>query len=388
MRMVLLFLSMAILIQQSLALETLRSDHFSVEYKISPEKDCYEIGERIQAELVIMPKSSAYRVLIGGEEGNPRTYYFSTDLSDASWRLIIDYYQGGVWDEAMSGKKASIDAKYFKIGEEERGIAKIVANLTAVIPYCGERLCNFSLIAPSCEECRADALPAKFIGVVNEEVFKSDIKSLRAKMFSIAEKLKSENLYNEEDFKNVSNLIDSAETLLIAKKFLEAEKKFSEANSTLLLLADLTNKKFAEKAYNETDALLKDLERLLLNASLLLDKLRNHQSYAEFKLKFSEFESKLGDLKLALRDADGLIKGGKYSEAIEKLGKLKDDARSVSAKTNELIEIMKLEAEKSWLPISLVLPINPLYIILAIAAAVAAIALLKFRKRRKWDELR
>lgn len=386
MRIVLLLLSMAILIQQSLALETLNSDHFSVEYKISPEKDCYEIGERIQAELIIMPKKSAYRILIGGEEGNHRTYYFSTELNNPKWRLIIKYnHPNAIWDDEASGVKVSVDVKYFKI-EEKEGVEKLIANLSAVVPYCGERFCNLSLISPSCEECSADALPAKFIKVVNEEIFRNDIKSLRARMLSIAEKLKAENLYNEEDFRNVSSLIDSAETLLVAKKFIEAEKKFNEANSSLLLLADLSNKKVAEKAYSEAYSVIKDLERLLFNASVLLDKLRNHERYAEFKLKYSELESGLSNLKTVLNHSDSLIKERRYSEAMEKLGKIKEDAKAIFDKTNELIELMKPETEKSWFPVSL--PLNPLYLIPIAAAAFAALALLKFRKRRKWDELR
>jgi hypothetical protein len=369
----------------SLALETLVSDHFSIEYSISPEKDCYEIGEKIQAELTIMPKKSVYRVLIGGEEGNARTYYFSTELSEASWRLKVQYYQAGRVIEAPTGSKVSINAGYLKIDSEEKGIAEIVANLTAVVPYCGERICNISLISPSCEECSPNALPAKFIKVVNVDIFKNDIKSLRARMLSTAEKLKAENLYSEDDFRNVSSMIDSAESLLIAKKYIEAENKLNQANSALTQLADLTNRKLAEKAYSEADSAVNDLQKLLLNASVLLDKLRNHQSYSEFRLKYSDLEGKLNDLKTALRDSDVLIKAGRYSEAIEKLGKVKEDANSTSAKANELIGIMKLESEKGWLPS---LPVNPLYIVAAVAAAVAAILLLRFRRRRRWDELR
>jgi hypothetical protein len=97
MRSALLLLAAMLFILPSLALETLVSDHFSVEYSISPEKDCYEIGEKIQAELTIMPKelslsSSDWRC----RREMPRTYYFSTE----SQRRImeaheVDYYQGG-----------------------------------------------------------------------------------------------------------------------------------------------------------------------------------------------------------------------------------------------------------------------------------------------------
>jgi len=254
-----------------------------------------------------------------------------------------------------------------------------------VVPYCGERICNISLISPSCEECSPNALPAKFIKVVNVDIFKNDIKSLRARMLSTAEKLKAENLYSEDDFRNVSSMIDSAESLLVAKKYIEAENKLNQANSALTQLADLTNRKLAEKAYSEADSAVNDLQKLLLNASVLLDKLRNHQSYSEFKLNYSDLEGKLNDLKTALRDSDALIKAGRYSEAIEKLGKVKEDANLTSAKANELIGIMKLESEKGWPPS---LPVNPLYIVAAVAAAVAAILLLRFRRRRRWDELR
>lgn len=374
-----------------LALETLSSKHFSVEYEITPKEEFFTGGEKITVNYCLYPKSSAYRVLLGGEENNPRTYHFKTDLKDALWRLVVDYYQGGAWDEDKLGKEVSIDAKYFKLGTEEKGISKITANLTAIVPVCSVRLCNFTAIKATCEDCEEDALSEVKIWVANENVFKNDLKSLRARLSELEQKLKAENLYSEEDFKSVENIIDSAESYLIGKKFLNAEVKLREANESLNQLADLMNKKFAEKLYFDVSSVLSEIQKMLFNSSVLVERLKDHGNYTQFALEQKSLEKEFSNLEDSMKKVESLMIAKKFTNAIEDLKKVNLNASSLKSKLVNFTSMLNSEMEKrkgSWISLSFDVFQIASIVAMASIATVAVIFGLKFRKRRKWDELR
>ncbi|MEM4701899.1 MAG: hypothetical protein QXK77_00505, partial [Archaeoglobaceae archaeon] len=354
MRSVAVLAALVLLTFPSLALETLSSQHFTVEYEISPKEECFTGGEKISIKYEILPKSSAYRPLLGGEEANARSYYFKTDLNDALWRLAVDYYQGGVWDEEKSGKEVSIEAKYFAIGGEVKGIAKISANLTAIVPICSVRLCNFTAIKASCEDCERDALPELKICVANENAFKNDIKSLRAKLSELEQKLRAENLYNEEDFNNVKRTIDSAESYLIAKRFLDANAKLLDANNSLNQLVDLTNKKIAEDLYSKVNLKLSEIQKMLMNSSVLLEKLKTHSNYTQLAIEQKTLENEFSALKDLMRSVESLMDRKEFTKAIETLRKIEVNSTSLITKLTNFISLLNSEAEKLrslWIPI-------------------------------------
>ncbi|MDI9646137.1 MAG: hypothetical protein QFX40_05525 [Archaeoglobales archaeon] len=389
MRLAVTLLVLILTTAPTLALETLSEKHFKVEYTITPEEDCYTAGEKIYLNYVVYPKSSAYRILIGGEENNARTYYFQTDLNDAVWRLIVDYYQGGAWDEQMSGKKAQIDAKYFKTGTEEKGIDKITANLTATVPTCNVRLCEFVALAASCEDCESNALPNVTIKVANEVIFKNDIKIIRANLSELKETLKSEGLYSEEDFKNVSDLIDSAESYLLSKNYIKADEKLKMASDALKKLFDLSNKKVVEKMYIDVDSEVSKVQKLLMNSSVLLEKIKGSERYTDLALKQKEYEDALNSLKNNLKDAKNLIENGDYTKARSILEEVTTDVKSLKDTVEGLIDQITAETQKGGFIPSIALPFNPLYILASLAAVfLIIVVLIKIRRRKRWDELR
>ncbi|MEM0202391.1 MAG: hypothetical protein QXO16_02155 [Archaeoglobaceae archaeon] len=394
MRFIAILVALAILIAPALALETLSSKHFSVEYAVTPEEECFTGGEKISVEYKILPKYPEYRILLGGDapgEDRARDYTFSTELSDTSWKLVVNYYKGGTRDEGGIGKKASIKAWYFSVEGEERGIEKITANLTAIVPVCGVRLCNLTAIEATCKDCEKDALPEVKVCVANENVFKNDIKSLRARMSELEQKLKAENLYSEEDFKNVKSIIDSAESYLIARKFLDANAKLVEANNSLNQLADLTNKKIAESLYSDVDSKLSEIQKMLLNSSVLLEKLKAHSNYTQFLLEQKTLENEFSSLKDSMKSVASLMDKKEFTNAIETLKKIEANATSLNAKLANFTSLLNSEAEKlqtSWIQLPSLSLSHIAIIVAVIVAIVASLLGLKFRRRRKWDELR
>lgn len=392
MRLALAIVLFGILAVPVLALEELNSNHFTVEYSIDPKSECYTAGERIYAKMEIHPKNLDYRVLIGGENDNPRTYYFWTDLVDPVWTLTVGYYKAGDWSEDVRGRSASIDVKYFEVDEERKGISKVVANLTGITPQCKSRLCEFVLINASCELCTPDALPNVTIKVANEAIFKNDIKSLRVRLAELEEKLKQENLYSEEDFRNVTAQINSAEDLVIAGKFLDADKRLSEAEQSLNFLSNLTNRKLVESLYNETKAKLDGIKGLLVNSSVQLEKIKESEKYVDLVHKQKDYESRLGELEAQIKEARNLIGEGKYENANEKLETIGADADKLLKDVEDLMALIKTELEKKTAPLISLPSVDPYMLLLVISAAVivvlGAFGVNRIRKRRKWDELR
>jgi hypothetical protein len=392
MRLALAIVLFGILAVPVLALEELNSNHFTVEYSIDPKSECYTAGERIYAKMEIHPKNLDYRVLIGGEKDNPRTYYFWTDLVDPVWSLTVGYYKAGDWSEDVRGRSASIDVKYFEVDEERKGISKVVGNLTGITPQCKSRLCEFVLTNASCELCTPDALPNVTIKVANEAIFKNDIKSLRVRLAELEEKLKQENLYSEEDFRNVTAQINSAEDLVIAGKFLDADKRLSEAEQSLNFLSNLTNRKLVENLYNETKAKLDGIKELLVNSSVQLEKIKESEKYVDLALKQKDYESRLGDLEAQIKEARNLIGEGKYENANEKLETIGADADKLLKDVEDLMALIKTELEKKTAPLISLPSVDPYMLLLVISAAVivvlGAFGVNRIRKRRKWDELR
>jgi len=392
MRLALAIVLFGILAVPVLALEELNSNHFTVEYSIDPKSECYTAGERIYAKMEIHPKNLDYRVLIGGEKDNPRTYYFWTDLVDPVWSLTVGYYKAGDWSEDVRGRSASIDVKYFEVDEERKGISKVVANLTGITPQCKSRLCEFVLINASCELCTPDALPNVTIKVANEAIFKNDIKSLRVRLAELEEKLKQENLYSEEDFRNVTAQINSAEDLVIAGKFLDADKRLSEAEQSLNFLSNLTNRKLVENLYNGTKAKLDGIKGLLVNSSVQLEKIKESEKYVDLVHKQKDYESRLGELEAQIKEARNLIEEGKYENANEKLETIGADADKLLKDVEDLMALIKTELEKKTAPLISLPSVDPYMLLLVISAAVivvlGAFGVNRIRKRRKWDELR
>jgi hypothetical protein len=392
MRLALAIVLFGILAVPVLALEELNSNHFTVEYSIDPKSECYTAGERIYAKMEIHPKNLDYRVLIGGENDNPRTYYFWTDLVDPVWTLTVGYYKAGDWSEDVRGRSASIDVKYFEVDEERKGISKVVANLTGITPQCKSRLCEFVLINASCELCTPYALPNVTIKVANEAIFKNDIKSLRVRLAELEEKLKQENLYSEEDFRNVTAQINSAEDLVIAGKFLDADKRLSEAEQSLNFLSNLTNRKLVENLYNETKAKLDGIKELLVNSSVQLEKIKESEKYVDLVHKQKDYESRLGELEAQIKEARNLIDEGKYENANEKLETIGADADKLLKDVEDLMALIKTELEKKTAPLISLPSVDPYMLLLVISAAVivvlGAFGVNRIRKRRKWDELR
>ncbi len=398
MRKILLILALLVIIQPVLALEHLTSDNFDQpDTSVTPEKSYYLPGDSVSASYKITPKTDDDMELIGGEKDNPRTYTFKTSLEDAKWTISINYYMGS-WTEDFTGSEAKVDVKYFYLDEQRKGVRSIEVNITGKLPSVNKRLENVAIVNVSIEEADSDALPPLTVKVVNKQKFSEDIQKVRSDTDSLKSDLdKSKVSYNQSDFDEIYSLLDDAQNLVNQGKYVEADGKIDLAESKLEDLASKAEKLKAEAERDYVDNLLSKIYLNLSVTEVTLNKIGNSKNYSLFVQTYADLKSKYDDFKSEFDDAKQLINDKKYSEAYDKLSKLKpkvedllNDVLSLKAKVEKESESKPEGFKLPFLSIPS-LPFPPLYLAAGVGVAVAAVvaAVLIMRRRRgKWDELR
>ncbi len=396
MRKILLMLTLLVIVQPVLALEHLTSDNFDQpDTSVTPEKTYYLPGDSISATYKITPKNDDDMELIGGEKDNPRTYTFKTSLEDAKWTISINYYMGS-WTEDFSGDEVRIDVKYFYLDEHRKGVRSIEVNVSGKLPSIDKRLENVAVVNVSIEEADADALPPLTVKVVNKQKFSEDIQKVRSDTDKLKSDLDKANVpYNESDFNEIYSLLDDAQNLVNQGKYVEADGKIDLAEDKLEALASKADRLKAETERDYLDDILGQIYLNLSVTEVTLNKVSNSKNYTQFVETYADLKSKYDDLKGKFDDAKKLIDDKKYSEAYNKLLKLKPEAEKLLEDVNELKAKIEKEAESKPEGFSLPfgvpsLPIPPLYLAIGAGAVVVVVAavLIMRRRRGKWDELR
>ncbi len=397
MRKILLILAMLVIIQPVLALEHLTSDNFDQpDTSVSPVKTYYLPGDSISATYKITPKTDDDMELIGGEKDNPRTYTFKTSLEDAKWTISINYYMGS-WTEDFTGSEVRVDVKYFYLDEQRKGVRSIEVNVSGKLPSVDTRVKNVDIVNVSIEDADADALPPLTVKVVNKQKFSEDIQKVRSDTDSLKSDLDEAKVpYNESDFNEIYSLLDDAQNLVDQGKYVEADGKIDLAESKLQDLASKAEKLKAETERDYIDDILNKIYLNLSVAEVTLNKIGGSKNYTLFVETYAELKSKYDDFKSQFDDAKQLIDDKKYSEAYDKLSKLKPEVESLLSNVLDLRTKIEEESEKKPEGFSLPfinipkLPFPPLYLAAGAGAVVVAVAavLIMRRRRGKWDELR
>jgi len=104
------------------------SEDFAVSWTLTPEKDCYDLGDSITLLYTIEPASDEAAKKIDG-----RTYTFGTAIDDPIINAVV-YYKNGGGVGYESGVDSGKNRLEVKVGEWEDGLEKIVVEVTGVVP--------------------------------------------------------------------------------------------------------------------------------------------------------------------------------------------------------------------------------------------------------------
>lgn len=383
-----------LLMHTAMGLETLTSANFSVEIKVFPEKDYFFAGDTVEVNYVISPKSANEKLKIGGEPGNPRSYYFRTPLLNPSWILEIKYAGVSAVQQDFKDSSFAIEVKYYSIGEEGReGVDRISANLKGKVPETTLRLKDVNILLISVEEATSDALKPVTIKVVNKTAFIMDLSSLGLEISDVKNKLDVEGIeYSREEFESLENLLKQAENAFNGEEYILAHNTLTQVErrlDNLTKLADeLRAKNIYQKLYNTSLNLTVKLEEL----QLLIQNLRGTEYFANLSSNFASLKANNELLRSKLTVVKDYIDRSEFAKAYEESKKLEKSIEELRENVERLYNEVYYLQKSGGIDIISIAKNYSTYIFVIFLAILLIFALStvvgRLKKRRKWDELK
>lgn len=383
-------LLMLALIGSAGALETLYANNFSIEVRVSPEKDYFFAGDDVQITYTIYPKTTADKVKLGGEQGNPRSYDFKTSLLEAKGIWKIQYSGAPYKSEDFKGSSVSFEVLYFSIPEQgKEGVDYISVNLTGKVPETNLRIKEIDALFATAEEAAKDALKPVTIRVVNKTAFLADLNSLKNKMSEVRNKLESEGVKcDEKEFQNVGDLLSSAEKDLGAGNYLAADEKLRKLEEKILNLTNLADKLRAEEVYGKLSEVMNNISVKLEELQLLIQGLKGTENFTNFSSSYATLKSSADGLKIKLQAIRDYLEQEKFTKAYEECKKIEGSMYQLREDIDKLYaEVSAQQNSKGFDLVSALSPYS-IYIFAAFLGVLLIFAATRFRRRRKWDELR
>ncbi|MEM1578058.1 MAG: hypothetical protein QXN34_02205 [Archaeoglobaceae archaeon] len=369
------------------ALETLTKNNYSLETKITPEKEYYFAGELISVEYKIYPKTSDDKVKIGGDKGNPRSYYFRTPLLEPKWILDIKY-ASVAGPSSVDFRETSIvyEVKYL----DENGLDYLKLNVTGKLPDTVLRIKNLDVIVAAVEEAAVDALKPITIKLVNKTAFSIEIEFMRKSLTEAKNKLEAEGVkYDEREFKDAENLLKTVEQAFNDGDYSLADEKIETLKSKIENLTSLADKLRAEDIYNRLSNEMSNLSVKLEEVQLLIQNLRGSENYENLSTAYATLKARGDEYKLKLVTIKEYLNQEKFTKAYEEAKKIEDGIYRLKTDLEDLYNKSKVSPKPTpsydfFAELKFYAP----YLAVVGVLSVAIVAIARFRKRRKWDELR
>lgn len=378
------------LISSAMALETLDASRFSVEIKISPEKDYYLTGDEIQISYAIYPKSSSDKLKIGGDPGNPRTYLFKTPLLNPRGNWELKYSGVSALKQDFGESYISIEVKYYSIAEEGReGVDYILVNLTGKVPEFSLRIKELDALLVTVEEAKSDALKPVRIKVVNKTAFLAEINSLKNKLSETRKNLDREGIkYDEKEFQNAENVLNSAEKELYAGNYGSADEKLKNVEEKILNLTSLADKLRAEEIYGKLSEIMSNITVKLEELQFLIQALRGTENFTNLSSNYASLKSSAEELKRKIQSIKDYLEQEKFTKAYEDGKKLENSVYKLKEDVEKLYSEASAPQNSGGFDFVSALKSYSIYIVVVFLSILLVFALTRFRKRKKWDELR
>ncbi|MDK2876067.1 MAG: hypothetical protein PWQ22_477 [Archaeoglobaceae archaeon] len=378
------------LIASAMALETLDASNFSFEIKISPEKDYYFVGDEIQISYTIYPKSSSDKLKIGGEQGNPRTYSFKTPLLDPSGYWEVKYPGVSAVKQDFKGSSLSIEVKYYSIEEKGwEGVDYILVNLTGKVPDTDLRIKELEVLNATAEEVKSGALKSVKIKVVNKTAFLADLNSLKNKLSETRSNLDREGIkYDDKEFQNAEDLLSSAEKDLNAGNYGSADEKLKSAEEKISNLTSLADKIRAEEIYGKLSEIMDNITGKLEELQILIQALKGTENFTNLSSNYASLKSSADSLKSKLQSIGNYLEQGNFARAYEEAKKIENSVYKLKEDVEKLYSEVSATQNSGGFDFISALKSYLIYIVAVFLVLLLVFAITRFRKRRKWDELR
>ncbi len=377
-------------------LEYLKKDDLKI--TIEGKKSCYSPGDKLDVKITIEPKSDDIAKRM---ENRDYTFYNYLDspknmeVSFVSRETYVKYTE--------STTKDSLTIKGYEISSGY-GIDHIEINVSGYVPSIsgGVEEFTFFKIVPQ----DGDTLLFN-ITIVNPSKLEESLKSLENELKSIKNEIDELGKYvSVESLNDEYNKI--ATNLTLAKEYYN-DKDYDKVSEKIgwieKAIGDLKTKVKEKKAdYYLTEAknIMNDIDALILKAESYIsvaESAGKAEKVMEFKLNVTQIKYAVGDLKNNLNDIQKLYDEKKYDDVIDNAKNLIDKAKNIKLQLGIIVSKLQNIVSSKETPT----PTKPSFnfkfdtkmltyigigIAVIVGGGIAAVAISKWRQKRKWDELR
>ncbi len=341
---------------------------------------------------VIKPKTDDDATKIDG-----RYYYVNTALEDAKIDGRIMYKDDGI---------VGINDFSINVNEWDYGLYELNISVTGKIPSISPRLEEKAILWIDVQDAEDNVLPSVVVTIVNPTKFTDDINTLKDRL----SKLKSEIVRLDEMgadtvelnkyIKLASDNITLAESYYNDKEYVKSDRCLKSAENYLNKVESGLNKTEALFLYDQIKEKLDDLKIAMVKLEYLIQQAKNEgKTMATYEIELTEIKSKYEDIIDKSDKIKNYIEQEEYCEAKKLANKILKDLDPLNKKVKYMITEIQGEAltTPTKTPTSggfsfkfdtKILTYIGIGIAVIVGGSIAAIAISKWRQKRKWDELR
>ncbi len=379
------------------ALEYLSKDDLNV--NVEGLKSSYAPGDKLSAVITITPKSTDIAKKMENRDWTFHNYLNEPRSLEVTFVARETYvpYTKSTTKETLTFKDYEISSGY--------GVDKIKINVSGYVPSIEGGVKTITFLEIDIQD--GDTL--KFnVTVVNPSKLEETLKDLENKLNNLKSEISELSKYVsveslKEKADEISNNITLAKEYYNDKDYEKVSKKIGWIEKAINDLRSEVKKKWAEYYYDKSKDLLSEIDALILKAESYITVAESSgKSVVEYKLNLTQIKYEVNDLKGDFNDLEKLYDEGKFGDVIDKgkvlVEKLENEKLKLGVLVNELEGVIKTKPTPTPTPTkSLGFEFNldtktltyvGIGLAVIVGGAISAVAISKWRQKRKWDELK
>ena len=393
----LLLITLLFLTTPVFALEHLKKG--DLEISVSGLKDSYRPGDKVNVKVTIEPKSDDVAKKM---ENRDWTFYNELDSPKDMEVTFVSKETYCPYTKSTSGEKLVFEGYEISSGY---GVDKIEINVSGYVPQIESGVGEFTYLKIVPED--GDTIyfnltvvnPSKLSGELNE--LKNRVNELEKEINDLGNYVSVEGL--KDELNKIKTNLSLAEGYYNDKDYDKVCEKLSWIESAIKDLEGKIRKKWAEYYVDSAKDIMNDIDALLLKAESYIDVAKSAgktQEVIQYELNLTQIKYTLNDLRNELNDVQDLYDKGKYNDTIDKAKDLIDKEKKIKLELGMIVTALKDVINPSVTPTPTKTPgfkfkldeRTLLFVGLGVVAIVGgiggAVAISKWRQKRKWDELK
>jgi len=383
-------------------LEYLKKDDLKI--TIEGKKDCYSPGDHVAIKITIQPKNDDIA------KSMVRDYTFYNYLMSPR-EMKITPYTAETPEESPVHFTVTTSDKSYTLHSQEINLGyvkKIVINVTGYVPTnlnsnVGIIEFTFFKVVPQ------DGDTILFnITIVNPSKLEEELKNIENELKNIKNEIDELGKYVNveslnERYEKISSNLTLAKGYYNDKEYDKVSEKISWIKKAISDLEAKLKEKKADYYLSEAENIINDIDALILKADSYITVAKNSGKANEvinFEINLTQIKYKFNDLKDDLKNIQKLYDEGKYDDVIDNAKDLVNRAKNVKLQLSIIVSKLQniISTKETPTPTKTAgfnfkldkktLTYIGIGVAVIIGGSVAAVAISKWRQKRKWDELR